>query len=145
MKHPWETLKDLLSIQERVNRLFDDVMSESEGTKESISWCPKVDVYETDNEFVVNAEVPGVTQDNLNIKIDGNVLVIKGYRPLYGAFADIPGNYHRIECSYGGFQRSFLLPEGVDSTGIKASLKDGILQIVLPKKKESVIRQIRIE
>ena len=144
----WETIKDLLSIQERVNRLFEDVLNDSEQKfkKSSVSWSPKVDIYETESHFVVNAEVPGVTQENLNIQIDRNLLTISGYRPLYSEITDSDdGTFHRIECSYGNFKRSFSLPEMVDSENIKATLRDGVLQIHIPKKKTVISKQIRIE
>jgi len=143
------TIRDLISIQERVNRLFEDVLVEMESTGEggSVSWSPRVDIYETDEEFVVNAEIPGVNEKGLDIKVEGNTLVIKGYRPHVHALSpeEGGGKYHMVECSYGAFKRSFLLPEGVDAGAITATLRDGILRVVLPKRSRETARNIRID
>jgi len=118
MKGKRETIKNLISIQERVNRLFEDVLVDMEATGEgrSVSWSPRVDIYETEDEFVVNAELPGVKEKNLDIKVEGNALVIKGYRPHLHDLSseESEGKYHMVECTYGAFKRSFLLPESVD-------------------------------
>ncbi|VAX29017.1 hypothetical protein MNBD_NITROSPIRAE02-1205 [hydrothermal vent metagenome] len=149
MKGKRETIRDLISIQERVNRLFEDVLVDIEATGEgsSVSWSPRVDIYETEDEFIVNAELPGVKEKDLDIKVEGNALVIKGYRPhLHGFSSEEPGGkYHMVECTYGTFKRSFLLPESVDAGKITAMLKDGILRIVLPKKAGDTVQNIRID
>lgn len=147
MNDKWEVIKDIFSVQERVNRLFDDVLSE-EGTVEgggSVSWSPRVDIYETETEFIVNAEIPGVRQEDLNIKVEGNLLVIKGHRPLYKASASEIEKHHMIECSYGNFRRSFLLSDSIDAGMIRAALQEGVLRIILPKKAGSVTKQITVE
>jgi len=149
MKGKRETIKDLISIQERVNRLFEDVLVDMEATGEgrSVSWSPRVDIYETEDEFVVNAELPGVIEKNLDIKVEGNALVIKGYRPHLHDLSseESEGKYHMVECTYGAFKRSFLLPESVDAGKITAMLKDGILRIVLPRKSRDIAQNIRID
>jgi len=143
------TIRDLISIQERVNRLFEDVLVDMESTGEggSVSWSPRVDIYETDDEFVVNAELPGVNEKALDIKVEGNTLVIKGYRPhVHGMSSEESGGrYHMVERTYGAFKRSFLLPEGVDAAGITAMLRDGVLTIVLPKRSKEPAKNIRID
>ncbi len=149
MKGKRETIKDLISIQERVNRLFEDVFVDAEATGEgqSVSWSPRVDIYETEDEFVVNAELPGVKEKSLDIKVEGNALVIKGYRPHLHDLSseERGGKYHMVECTYGAFKRSFLLPESVDAGKITAMLKDGILRIALPKKSRDIAQNIRID
>jgi len=147
VKDKRETIRDLISIQERVNRLFEDVLVDMDGEGRSVSWSPRVDIYETGDDFVVNAELPGVTEKNLDIKVEGNTLVIKGYRPnLHGLSSEgSGGRYHMVECTYGAFKRSFLLPESIDADRITAMLKDGILKIVLPKKSRDIVRNIRID
>lgn len=143
-----DTIKDLLSIKERVDRLFDDIMNEGrqEPAQSSGCWSPRVDIYETEEHFVVNAEVPGVNQDDLSIQLNRNVLTISGYRPLYSEITkQQDGTFHRIECSYGKFKRSFSLPDTIEHNNIKALLKDGVLQIKIPKKKTVLSRQITIE
>ncbi|MEC4684453.1 MAG: Hsp20/alpha crystallin family protein [Nitrospirota bacterium] len=149
MKGKRETIKNLISIQERVNRLFEDVFADTEaaGEGQSVSWSPRVDIYETGDEFVVNAELPGVKEKNLDIKVEGNALVIKGYRPHIHDLSseETGGKYHMVECTYGAFKRSFLLPESVDAGKITALLKDGILRIVLQKKSRDIAQNIRID
>ncbi len=128
----WDPFKDLLSIQERVNRLFEDAAGP--GVQDLTSggaWSPSVDICETETEFLVMAEVPGVKRSDMDIRVRGNALTIEGERRLHRAVME---GYHRLERVCGKFHRSFLLPGSVDQDSITASLKDGILKIVLPKK-----------
>lgn len=136
-------LKDLFSIQDRVNRLFEDslVAGRSAGEAAGGTWSPVMDIYETETEFIVRAELPEVKQSDIDIKVKDNTLTINGERRLHSAIME---GYHRIERAYGRFARSFLLPGSVDQDNIKATLKDGILQIILPKKVEVLPRQIEI-
>lgn len=140
----WDPLRDLLSIKERVNRLFEDTMTTVGGGHDLVSpglWSPVVDIYETENEFIVEAEVPDVKQTDIDIRVDDNTLVLEGERKPQRAVME---GYHRIERAYGRFQRSFLLPRSVDREHIKASLKDGVLKIILSKREETAARQIEI-
>jgi HSP20 family protein len=137
----WDTLKDLVSIRERVNRLFEDVVGGVRETGEvGGTWSPVVDIYETDKEFIVKAELPEVKQSDINIKVQDYTLTIEGERKPQRAIE----GYHRVERAYGRFTRSFILPGSIDQNAIKATLKDGILQIVLPKREEMVPMQIEI-
>jgi HSP20 family protein len=137
----WETLKDLFSIRDRVNRLFEEALGGVREAGEAAgTWSPVVDIYETETEFVVKAELPEVKQSDIIIRVQDNALTIEGERKLQQAIE----GYHRIERAYGRFMRSFLLPGSVDRGAIKAALKDGILDIVLPKKMEILPRQIEI-
>lgn len=134
---------DLLSIQDRMSRLFDDtlVAENSEVITTGGTWSPVVDIYETETEFVVKAEVPEVKQSDLDVRVIDNTLMIKGERkPL----RTVMEGYYRIERAYGKFQRSFLLPGSVDQDNIKATLMDGVLNIVLSKKEKVVSRQAEI-
>lgn len=138
----WDTLKDLLSIQERVNRLFEDTIGTGEAERETAGvWSPLADMYETDTELVVKAELPEVKQSDIDIRIKDNTLIIEGERKLRRTITE---GYHRIERSYGRFVRSFSLPCFVEQDNITATLKDGILQIVLPKKSEALSKQVEI-
>ncbi|MGE5893654.1 MAG: Hsp20/alpha crystallin family protein [bacterium] len=129
-------MKDLFSIQERVNRLFEDVLGKESGeTAFHKSWSPLVDIYETEHEFVVIAELPEVLQEDIDIRVESNVLLIQGERKFNRDKAK--DSFHRVERKYGFFRRSFLLPSSVDQGSIQANLKDGILRIVLPKRAEA--------
>lgn len=136
------SLAELLSIQDRASRLFGDVApADPERSSLCGIWSPAVDIYETETEFVVTAETPEVTRTDIDIRILNNTLVIEGERKPRRKILE---GYHRIERAYGKFQRSFLLPGSIEQDNIKASLRDGILNIILPKKKEAVHKQVAI-
>ena len=105
-------------------------------------WSPTCDIYETENEIVVKAELPEVKQEDVKVLIENNVLTIRGERK----FSDETGkeNYHRLERSYGEFSRSFTLPSTVDTERVGAELKNGVLTLTLPKKAEAQPRQIKV-
>jgi len=137
-------IKDLLSIQERVNRLFEDVLERPDqfSTAHTV-WSPLVDICEAEHEFMVMAELPEVYQEDIEIKIEENVLIISGVRKhLHDTARD---TYHVVERKYGYFHRSFLLPTSVDKNSIKANLRDGVLTILLPKRTTSEPVQVIIE
>lgn len=121
----------MIFLKERINRIFEEALHGENVSITSGTWSPPVDLYETETEFIVMAEVPEVKQDDLHISLEENILTIEGQRRLK---KDRVGYYHRLERSYGKFKRSFILPGPVEGNGVKASLKDGILRIVLPKK-----------
>ena len=141
----WDPLRDLLSIQDRMNRLFEQTLSRSR-TEEGISastWAPAVDIYETQETIVIKADLPGLTREDIEIEIRDNTLTIKGER----RFAkDVQQeNYLRIERAYGAFQRSFTLPTGVRQEQIRASFRDGVLELLLPKAEEAKPKKIAID
>lgn len=130
-------------MQERVNRLFEDALggSETEETQGTGRWSPAVDIYETGSEFVVEAELPEVSQSDIDIRIQDTTLTIQGERRSRQPAME---GYHRIERAHGRFSRSFLLPGSVDRESVSAALRDGILRVVLPKKVEVLPKQIKI-
>lgn len=137
-------MKDLISIQERVNKLFEDVVGQADVSVPAHNvWSPLVDICEGDHEFIVMAELPEVHQEDIDIKIEENVLLLTGERKhLHDTTRD---TYHRVERKYGYFHRSFLLPVSVDQEKIKASLRDGILKIILPKRTDSEAVKVIVE
>ncbi|HEY3130494.1 MAG TPA: Hsp20/alpha crystallin family protein [Acidobacteriota bacterium] len=143
---PWDPFRDLATLQDRMNRLFEESLTRSRRTDEgtvAAGWAPAVDIYETDNEVVLKAELPEVDKKNLDVRIENNTLTIRGERK----FADEVNreNYHRIERAYGTFARSFTLPNVVDPENVEATFKDGILKLVLHKRVETRPRSIKIE
>lgn len=126
----WDPIKDLMSIQERVNKIFDSTFSGEENTDKG-EWTPAVDIYETETEIVIIAELPGMSEDNVDIQITDGILSIKGNKKL--PLDKESDNFHRLERPYGKFSRSFALPNIVDLNSIKANLKDGLLRITLNK------------
>jgi HSP20 family protein len=144
----WEPFRDLLSLQDRMNRLFDEsYRSTQRGASDDEwalggSWAPAVDIYEQGNDIVLKAELPGVDPKDVDIRLENNVLSLRGQRKLEGEVKR--ENYHRVERSYGTFSRSFTLPTVVDQASIKAEFKDGMLQVTLPKREEAKPKQIQV-
>jgi HSP20 family protein len=144
----WEPFRDLLSLQERMNRLFDESFRGASRTGASDdwalggSWAPAVDIYEQDGNIVMKAELPGVDPKDVDVRLENNTLTLRGERKLDKEVKQ--ENYHRVERSYGSFSRSFTLPSVVDQGNIKADYRDGVLKLVLPKREEAKPRQIQI-
>ncbi|MBW2038519.1 MAG: Hsp20/alpha crystallin family protein [Deltaproteobacteria bacterium] len=139
----WEPLKDLMALQERMNRLFEETFSRGPKEAEVGVWSPAVDILEKGEEIILKMEVPEVDQRDIDIKMEGNILTIKGERKLEeGTKRE---DYHRLERPYGNFNRSFSLPNTVDQGKIKAGYKDGVLRVILPKKEETKPKQIEVE
>lgn len=142
----WDPFRDLLSLQDRMNRLFEESMTSNKVFEEALTtgvWSPVVDIYETDTSVILKAELPGMTKDDIVIEINENNLVLKGERKFQKDIRE--ENYHRIERSYGTFSRSFTLPETVDKEKISASFKEGILEITIPKIEGAKPKQIEIK
>ena len=141
----WRPTRDLVNIREEMNRLFDDFFSGWSERRRGLlegEWAPTIDVAETENDVVVTAELPGIEQDKVDITITDDILTLKGEKQEEQEIKK--ENYHRIERSYGSFQRSVSLPAGVQSDKAKASYKDGILKITVPKAEEAKPKQIKI-
>lgn len=142
----WEPLRDLLSLQERVNRMFNEQYRGAGATEDEWalggSWAPAVDIYEQGTDIVLKAEMPGVDPKDVDIRLENNVLSLRGQRKFDNEVKK--ESYHRVERSYGTFSRSFTLPSVVDQNGIKAEFKDGLLKVVLPKREEAKPKQIEV-
>ena len=102
-----------------------------------------MDIYETDKEIVMKAELPEMQEKDIEIKVEDNILILSGERKMEREVKE--ENYHRIERAYGSFNRSFTLPRTVDRENIKAAYKDGVLKVLLPKKEEVKPKQIKID
>ena len=140
----WDPFRDLNILQERMNRLFEDAGRgwRSDEPVSTTTWSPAVDIFETEGEIVVKAELPGMGRKDITLNLENNVLTLRGERRFEKETKE--ENYHRIERSYGGFSRSFSIPSMVDEEKIRADYKDGVLSIVLPKKEQAKPKQIRI-
>jgi HSP20 family protein len=140
----WDPFRDLITLQDRMNRLFDESMRGARTTPDesTTSWSPAVDIYETENEVVLKAELPEVNQKDIDIQVENNTLTLRGERKFDETIKR--ENYHRIERPYGLFSRSFTLPNMVEQENIKAEYKDGILRIEMPKRDESKPKQIKV-
>jgi len=129
----WDPLRDLLMLQERMNRLFEESFAgrlEEPAILGSGTWTPLADAYETGEGFVVILELPGIEQDDVEVQVDGDSLTVKGQRRGLG---QRPDRYHRMERSHGPFLRSFKLTDEVDPARVTAQLRDGLLRLELPK------------
>ena len=143
----WEAFRDLLGLRERMNRLFEEsARGLGRGQEEDWvmgAWAPAVDIYEKGTDVVLKAELPGLDPKDVDIRIENNVLTLKGERKIEDEIKQ--ENYHRVERSYGSFTRSFTLPSTVDTTNVKADYKDGVLRITLPKREEAKPKQIQVD
>ena len=140
----WDPFRDLSMLQDRMNRLFEDAGRgwRPDEAAATTTWSPAVDIYETEGEIIVKAELPGVERKDIQLHLENNVLTIRGERRFEKEARE--DNYHRIERSYGGFSRSFSIPTTVDEEKIHADYKDGVLKVVLPKKEAAKPKQIQI-
>ena len=139
----WRPLGEVDNFRREMGRMFDNFFdSETEVGESSLTWYPSVDVKETKDEFVLMAEVPGMSKDDIKINISENTLTIKGEKKEEKKQDD--HNYHRVERRYGTFQRSFTLPTQIQGNKVKAAYKDGVLTITMPKKEEVKPKEIPI-
>ena len=130
----WDPLRDLLDLQERINRLLDESLSRGvtpEGQLPSPAWHPLADVCETADEFVVQVELPGLAREEIDIRAEPHSLTVRGHRRAVSSCR--AESYFRMERSHGPFQRTFQLTEEVTPSSVTAELEDGVLQIHMPK------------
>lgn len=136
--------RELMALQDRMNRMFDSSVygERADEEMETAAWTPAVDIYETKDAIMVNVEAPGMSRDQFTVEVQDDVLTLKGERPFE---KDVSReHYHRIERAYGRFRRSFVLSTPINTDGITATYKDGVLEIVLPKVEEAKARKIEI-
>jgi HSP20 family protein len=131
----WDPLRDLLALHEQLGHLV--------GT-DAPGWTPPVDLYETAGDFVLTAELPGLSRDQIDIHAEDNRIVIRGARSA-DAGRDIPcEQYHRVERGHGRFSRAFSLPEPIDVDAVTADLKEGILTVTIPKLRDRSARRVDV-
>src|SRR6266513_5981083 len=141
----YDPFRDLRTLQEEVNRLFSNNLTLSFG-EEGIArgaWNPNVDIYENKDQIVLEAELPGMNREDFDLTIENNVITLRGERHFEKK--DETDNYHRVERAYGGFLRSFTLPNSVSGEGATADYRNGVLRVVLHKKEETKARRIEIK
>jgi HSP20 family protein len=141
-----DPFRELSTIQERMNQLFGDFLGRTHGGREGElaagGWVPTVDIYETDDDIVVTAELPGLEKDRVGVEYKDGILTLRGERKLEREVKE--ESYHRMERSYGTFHRSFTLPGTVDEEKISAKMKNGVLEIHLPKREAAKPKQIKV-
>jgi HSP20 family protein len=124
-------------------KAFEDTMSRFFAEPSARPWVPPVDISENENELVVRADVPDVKFEDIHVNLENDTLTLKGERKFEKA--SDKGGYHRIERSYGSFERSFTVPNTVDGEHVKADYKNGVLTVTLPKKESAKPRKINVE
>jgi len=142
----WDPFREMSALQERMNRLFSDVRAQAPVRGEEIvqgAWIPAVDIFETNEAIVLKAELPGITAQDISVEVKDNTLTLKGENKFEKEVKE--ENYHRVERSYGSFQRAFTLPGTIHQEKVKAKFKDGILEITLPKVEEAKPKQVKVE
>jgi HSP20 family protein len=142
----WDPFKDLLSLQDKINRLFEDSLTKIHFRDNELSfgaWSPPVDMYETGKNIVVKMELPGMAASDFNVSVHSQNLVVKGERKFK---KDVKQEkFHRVERVYGAFQRILPLPDNVDTTHIEAKFSNGVLEISIPKAEKEKTKQFKIE
>jgi HSP20 family protein len=139
----WEQpFRGASTLQEQINRAFGDNVGRTGEESNLTSWAPAVDIYETENELVVKMDLPDVNAQNLDIRVENNVLTIRGERKFENKVNE--DNYLRVERAYGAFSRSFSPANSVKSDAIKADYQNGVLTLSLPKREEAKPKQIKV-
>ncbi len=144
----WDPMREMTRLQERVNRLFEDAFARSEGPRDldqlaGGGWRPAMDLHETDERYVVRVDLPGVAPADVEIQVEESSLIIKGERKPDPAMAREP--YLRRERPMGPFSLQVVLPPSIEREAIKASHRDGVLEVTLPKRAKAVAGRIRVE
>jgi HSP20 family protein len=139
----WEQpFRGATTLQEQINRVFGDVVGRTGEESNLTPWAPAVDIYETEHELVVKADLPDVSPQDLDIRVEDNILTIRGERKFENKVGE--DSYLRVERAYGSFSRSFQLTNSVKSEAIKADYQNGVLTLTIPKREEAKPKQIKV-
>ncbi len=141
----WDPFSNMATLQDRINRLFDDAFPRGAGADEELpayAWRPMVDIYETEQGVVIQADLPGVEKKDVAVEVKENILTIKGVRHINQTVDD--DQYYRKERTSGAFQRSFAMRAMISPDQIKASFKNGVLTIEVPKPQELKPKQVSV-
>jgi HSP20 family protein len=142
----WEPFRELMTLQDRLNRMFEDVIARPPrgAEQEDLTagqWSPPVDIFETPESMVIRVEVPGIEQQALEVELKDNDLIVQGER----RFEEGEGrNYRRVERAYGTFRRVFSLPMMARQEQIHAALKNGVLEITVTKEEKAKPRRVQV-
>jgi HSP20 family protein len=143
----WEPVAELSTIQNEMNRLFNNFFDAPTGRSSSGTparrWIPAMDLVETTDHYVLRADLPGLGDEDVNVQLEDNVLTISGERKMEQHTEQ--DGYYRLERAFGGFSRSLTLPDGVDPEGVQAHFDRGVLEITIPKPEQKKPRQVQIK
>jgi HSP20 family protein len=141
----WDPFRNVATLQERINRLFEDSFPPSQAAQDDLAvcaWRPDVDIYETDSGVVIKVDLPGVRKEDVSVEVKDNLLTLRGERKEE---VEVPENrYYRRERTCGNFMRAFTLQASVTPDKIKATFKDGVLKVNLPHPEAEVPRQVKV-
>jgi HSP20 family protein len=137
--HPF---RGVSTLQDQINRLFNETFDRSSEEASLTPWAPAVDIYETEQSLVVKADLPDIKPEELDIRVENNILTIRGERQFEKKVNE--SNYLRVERAYGSFSRSFSLANTVNSEAIQAEYKNGVLTLTIPKREEAKPKQIKV-
>ena len=142
----WEPARELYSMQNEVNRLFNtffDSSTPGNGRRTALrSWIPAMDLSENETQYVLKADLPGLSEGDVNVELDDNVLKISGERK--SEHQESKNGYHRVERAFGRFSRSLRLPEGVSAEGIQANFDNGVLEVHIQKPEQQKPQKVAI-
>jgi HSP20 family protein len=138
----WEPFRELSSLQTEMNRLFNAAFEGGESAGGARRWTPAMDLLETDEQFVLRADLPGMDESDVNIELEDNVLTISGERKT--EHQDKREGFYRMERAYGSFSRSLTLPKGIDAEAVSAEFDRGVLEVRVPKPEQRKPRRISI-
>jgi HSP20 family protein len=143
----WEPVRELSSLQSEMNRVFnsffDTTTTSGAGNGPARRWVPAMDLVETEDHFVLRADLPGLEEADINLEVEDNVLTLSGERKA--EHEEQREGYYRVERSFGAFRRSLTLPEGVDPEGVTAAFERGVLEVRIPKPEERKPRRVAIK
>jgi HSP20 family protein len=141
----WEPLREFSTLQNEMNRLFNTVFDAPTGNGGGTTlrrWMPAMDLVETDDHFVLRADLPGLSEEDVNIEVEDRVLTISGERKAEHEVSK--EGYHRVERAFGSFSRALTLPEGVDADAVAATFDRGVLEVRIPKPEQRKPRKVTI-
>jgi HSP20 family protein len=130
------------NLQEQINRLFNETFDRTSDEANLTPWAPAVDIFETEHSLVVKADLPDIKPEELDIRVENNILTIRGERKFEKSVNE--NNYLRVERAYGAFSRSFSLANTVNAEAIQADYKNGVLTLSIPKREEAKPKQIKV-
>lgn len=138
----WDPFRDISKAQDQLNRFLEDAFIRRSNDSSLTTWAPEVDIHETQDSLVLEADLPGMDEKDLDIRVENNMLTIRGDRKFEKKVSE--ENYLRVERAYGSFSRSFSLPNTLNPDSVKAEYRNGVLTIRVPKREEAKPRQVKV-
>jgi HSP20 family protein len=138
----WQPAAELTTIQNEMNRLFNSVFDQPGSGAGARRWIPAMDLVETGNHYVLRADLPGLSEGDVNVQLEGNVLTISGERKA--EHEEHEQGYYRVERAFGSFSRALTLPNGIDPDAVQAHFDRGVLEVSIPKPEQKKPRQVQI-